>query len=238
MSGSGLRPVRSVRSVSMFDSPPRSVLCHVRSMTLLPLVTAAAFSSVNGTNTCSGYSANVTQAQCDAWGDFYDATGGPNWAVYGKPVCQNSKQDPCTCHGWDGGSPVCDPDTGTSIRMISFFGANLVGTVPASVSAFVNLTTFYVPGNKLSGVFPAGASAWSKLRQFGVHGNAFTGPLPALPFASMHQTQVSGCYLMDHYGGVGSNEFSCPWPQGVVGLCQKISPLTNLWVDVTDSDCK
>ena len=143
-----------------------------------------------------------------------------------------------------------------------------MGTVPASVSAFVNLTTFYVPGNKLSGVFPAGASAWSKLRQFGVHGNAFTGmtlallafaclcshpeayqlplppppplsgPLPALPFASMHQTQVSGCYLMDHYGGVGSNEFSCPWPQGVVGLCQKISPLTNLWVDVTDSDCK
>ena len=85
---------------------------------------------------------------------------------------------------------------------------------------------------------PASASAWTKLQQFDVHANAFSGPLPLLPFASMRQTQVSGCRLLDHYEGAGSTAFSCPWPQGVVGLCQKISPLTNLWVDVTDGDCK
>lgn len=236
------------------------------------LVSFPLLASSFAANTCTGTSANVTQVQCDAWGDFYDATGGDSWAVYGTRICEGAREDPCSCHGYNGGFPVCHPD-GTAIQQMyaplapletvplarrrpaplcppdhspthppttassAFFGSNLVGTVPASASAFVNLTNFYVPGNKLGGAFPLGASAWAKLARFDVHSNLFQGPLPALPFASMRQTQVSGCYLMDHPDG-GTNAFSCPWPVGATDLCQKFSSFTGGWVALTDADCK
>ena len=59
--------------------------------------------------TCTGNSANLTQAECDAWGDFYDEATGKEWTT-----CSDAKTDPCSCKGSDGKHAVCTPD-GTSV---------------------------------------------------------------------------------------------------------------------------
>ena len=56
-------------------------------------------------NTCTGSSVNLLQPQCDAWVNFYDALGGPNWVR-----CNTSRTDPCSCHGFDGGQNMCSDD--------------------------------------------------------------------------------------------------------------------------------
>jgi len=81
------------------------------------LVSFPLLASSFAANTCTGTSANVTQVQCDAWGDFYDATGGDSWAVYGTRICEGAREDPCSCHGYNGGFPVCHPD-GTAIQQM------------------------------------------------------------------------------------------------------------------------
>ena len=101
-------------------------------------------------------------------------------------------------------------------------GCNLDGTLPESISAFVNLETFAVNGNKLTGPLPLSLSAWKKLGNLQVYGNQFSGgPLPELPFAYM--ATVSGCDLFD---SPRTNQFVCPWPAGAVAACH-----------VTDADC-
>jgi hypothetical protein len=101
-------------------------------------------------------------------------------------------------------------------------GCNLDGTLPESISAFVNLETFAVSSNKLTGPLPLSLSAWKKLGNLQVYGNQFSGgPLPELPFAYM--AGVSGCALFD---SPPTNQFTCPWPAGAVAACH-----------VTDADC-
>jgi len=45
-------------------------------------------------NNCNGgrLSAQLPDAECDAWHDFYDALGGPNWVG-----CSGSRDGPCEC---------------------------------------------------------------------------------------------------------------------------------------------
>ena len=59
--------------------------------------------------TCTGSSAKLAQAECDAWGDFYDEATGKEWTK-----CSDARTDPCSCKGKDGTRPVCTPD-GTSV---------------------------------------------------------------------------------------------------------------------------
>ena len=47
---------------------------------------------------CTGSSAGLAEAECDAWVDFYDAIGGKNWFY-----CSDSRLDPCACESsWTG----------------------------------------------------------------------------------------------------------------------------------------
>ena len=73
-------------------------------------------------NTCTGSSVNLSQPQCDAWVNFYDALGGPGWKVtdpsspkHNQPVCSDARTDPCSCQN-NYGSPtsVCN-DAGTAV---------------------------------------------------------------------------------------------------------------------------
>jgi hypothetical protein len=73
--------------------------------------------------------------------------------------------------------------------------SNLVGTLPASISAFTGLTSLNVALNKLS-----------------------VGLLPPLPFG-----QMTFCYLLDHMQG-GANAFLCPWPNGAMRVCTTLRP--------------
>ena len=58
-----------------------------RCLVLLALLTAGATASQ-----CTGSSVSLAEAECDAWVDFYDATGGKNWQY-----CSGNRLDPCAC---------------------------------------------------------------------------------------------------------------------------------------------
>ena len=64
--------------------------------------------------TCTGNSTKLPQAQCEAWIDLYDSTGGDNWAG-NAAAC--TRTDPCSCDTsvapftWR----VCDP-TNTMVQ--------------------------------------------------------------------------------------------------------------------------
>ena len=59
--------------------------------------------------TCTGSSTKLAQAECDAWGDFYDEATGKEWTT-----CSDARTDPCSCKGTDG-APVCATDN-TSVE--------------------------------------------------------------------------------------------------------------------------
>ena len=63
---------------------PRELL---RAYLLLVLLGAAL-----GANTCTGKSAKLAPAECDAFGDFYDEASGKTWLN-----CSETRADPCSC---------------------------------------------------------------------------------------------------------------------------------------------
>ena len=114
----------------------------------------------------------------------------------------------------------------------------LVGTLPASISAWTSIEFFDVSDNKnLAGTIPLGiGSSWKKLKMFVVWINQLqNGSLPELPFENMPATASTGCYLIDHFDG-GHNSFNCPWPAKATSYCMKNSP-SGSYVKISDSDC-
>lgn len=165
----------------------------------------AAVSATRCTGKESGHSnsSNLPQEECEAWVDFYDATGGPNWSY-----CSDTQFDPCYC-----GYVLCDTFGGPSSVHISGFRlgpTNLTGTLPASLSSLKKLSFFKIEGNHL-------------------HGN-----LPDLPYNNM----PGECTLFDHSNAPGgTNSFSCPFPEHVVGNCNVATATARRYRPVTANDC-
>ena len=65
-----------------------------RCLVLLALLTAGATASQ-----CTGSSVSLAEAECDAWVDFYDATGGRTT----RKKCSSNRLDPCACSFLGGG---------------------------------------------------------------------------------------------------------------------------------------
>ena len=56
-------------------------------------LTLAAVGAGARASQCTGsQSAGLAPAECDAWVDLYNATGGKNWAY-----CSGNRLDPCAC---------------------------------------------------------------------------------------------------------------------------------------------
>ena len=58
-------------------------------------------------------------------------------------------------------------------------GADLVGSLPSSLSTLIHLEKLYAGDNNLSGVLPIDMSAMTSLKVFNIVNNVFTGSLPA-----------------------------------------------------------
>ena len=175
---------------------------------------------------CTGNSTKLPADQCAAWQEFYDSTGGDNWTNEGRQCTRN---DPCDIHCYQTAALVCNKAR-TTVLLIDLGSSNLVGTIPASVGAWVDLIGFDVHDNQLTGPVPATATNWKNLQrgffnQFSVLGNKLTGPLPDLDFDKM----TFGCVLLHDQP---TNNFSCPWPKGVTTNCHK-----DPGGYVTDADC-
>jgi len=90
--------------------------------------------------------------------------------------------------------------------------------------------------NNLTGTIPPSvAGSWTQLTSFHVDGNHLTGPLPALRYGA---AGVSDCILIYHVKW-GSNDFTCPWPEGATRVCKKWDNATYKFdALVTDADCR
>ena len=89
---------------------------------------------------------------------------------------------------------------------------NMHGTLPSSIAAWCDITTFNVYANALTGSLPASiATNWTKIRDFQIAANQLSGTLPGLRFARM-----SFCLVTSDRDG---NSFECPFPNDVTKHC-------------------
>jgi hypothetical protein len=117
----------------------------------------------------------------------------------------------------------------------SLAGCNLTGNLPSSIGAWVDIETFYVPGNFLRGPLPETIKAWKKVGNFQVWNNHLNGGL--LPALDLDAIGATACQLFNHFDG-GTNAYNCPWPAGAVQKCFKCSdPGCLHWTHITNEDC-
>ena len=144
-------------------------------ITAIAVATAGRTASAAYQN-CTGSSLSTTllPAECAAWQDFYDGTGGKNW--HG---CADSRLDPCGCQLI--GGVACNTDG--HLIWVYMDSNNLHGTVPASVSNWPMLSAITLSNNHLAGPLPE--MSFDKFYQecdlLDHHSggtNAFTCPLP------------------------------------------------------------
>jgi hypothetical protein len=105
------------------------------------LLTLIAFSQA-GNVSCSGSSAGLSRADCTAWLDLFDSTGGKNWTH-----CSSQRTDPCSCEEL-GHAVKCTGDRITSIRLNN---NSLAGPLNASIAGLAALETLSLQDNKLTG---------------------------------------------------------------------------------------
>jgi hypothetical protein len=188
---------------------------------------------------CYGSSAVLPPSECIAWTEFFDATGGPQWAV-----CSHTRLNPCGCYG--GVQVECD---GGHISNLQLNGNNLIGNIPrASLGKLVGLTQLILRDNNISGSIPSELSRLEYLRELDLSnnqiqgsipaslagmaeltylllgGNRLTGTVPPLPFGQYRSCclQRSGTSDDDvadddvtSSGDVTGNSYECPLPPNI-----------------------
>jgi hypothetical protein len=174
---------------------------------------------------------NLEAAECAAWQNFFDYTGGAHWEF-----CSDKRDDPCgcekvTCHIQGIGSIITvylpgNNLTGTvpsSLGKLTALTAlhldrnNLTGTVPSTLGQLADLTSLQLDSNSLTGTIPSTLGQLSYLRALQLDHNHLTGPMPALPFRQ-YTNYIRGeegacCLTRDDYAP-RTNNFACPLPAG------------------------
>jgi hypothetical protein len=180
---------------------------------------------------CVGSSANLNAADCFAWIDLFDGTGGPKWKT-----CTTNRLDPCRTTTTCFTRVTC---AGGHITSLSLNGNNMVGTLSASIANFSMLQELMLPENydltgtlpaesiskltqlirlnfansRLSGSIPETIAKLPRLKYLNLERNMLTGVVPKLPF---HQYSF-GCCLQQFQNTPPDphrNKFSCPLPAG------------------------
>ena len=104
--------------------------------------------------------------------DLYTATGGGSWAT--RTNWLSTTLGPC--NGWYG---VLCASVNASVTALSMPANNLVGPVPASISALTALKRVNLPNNYLTAL-PDEISGLTAMTSLVVAVNALTGPIPSV----------------------------------------------------------
>lgn len=106
-----------------------------------------------------------SQVEVNVVAEFFVATRYAN----ATPVTQDN-----LCTAW---APmiVCFSE---AVFEMNFRGANLTGTLPASLSQLTYITDFNVQNNRLTGTLPPSLANWRQLNTFVIANNSFTGSIP------------------------------------------------------------
>jgi len=120
--------------------------------------------------TSTAFTLTVTPASADYQPlvDLYNATGGANWTR------KTNWLTGCTPCGWQG--VTCTNGRVTAINLI---GNNLVGTLPASLSALTSLQSLELGANALTGGIPTGIGSLTALQTLNLSRTQLGGPIPA-----------------------------------------------------------
>ena len=173
----------------------------------LPALAAVAADVADVANVpCTGASAGLLPAVCEAWQALYDGTTGGSWTG-----CSTNRDDPCGC---DGGALLRVSCGGASptgqITYISMEKNGLKGPLPLSLVTLRQngLTFLSLDGNELSGTIPAGlhGDQTNQLLGLSLANNKLTGLAPDMNFAAI----TSHC-------DIGGNGFCSPLPEGATG---------------------
>ena len=174
---------------------------------------------------CIGRSATLPAAECAAFAQLFDSTGGSGWVS-----CSSSRVDPCACEafggaggvkcelvgknhritaihlGWNNLEGTLPPSVGNLTRLQSLdLGGNAIsGTIPSAFEHLDHLTHLDLLGNKLRGSIPPELVMLKKLRVLWLFDNHLRGIVPPLDFET----------LGDACGIGGTNDFFCPLPAG------------------------
>lgn len=157
-----------------------------------------------------------------ALAELYNSTNGAGWGQSDNWLTGDS---PC---GWYG---VTCNETGQVIRL-ELASNQLIGPLPASLSALTQLQTLDLSDNQLSGPIPGSLSALTSLKRLVLIYNQLNGPFPEslsalsnLEFIYLSHNQLSGplpeslsalTNLVNLY--VASNQLSGPIPAGLFSL--------------------
>ncbi len=119
--------------------------------------------------TSTAFTLTVTAASPDYQPlvDLYNATGGANWTR------RTNWLTGCTPCGWQG--VTCTNGRVTSLNLI---GNNLVGTLPASLSALTSLQSLELGANALTGGIPTGIGSLTALQTLNLSRTQLGGGIP------------------------------------------------------------
>ena len=195
--------------------------------------------AVSAQESCVGSSAALDPAQCAAWTELFDGSGGNGqWAACNAT---QYRLDPCSCRF--PAQPAVVGCNGRDITEITLHKIGVVGTIPAALGSLTQLTFLNLPDNEISGTVPASFAALTKLAILSVGGNRLSGAIPEglaqltlLRGLDVQCNQFSGrfplgiadlnttCTLGGPANGAcvdgrGRNRWSCPLPQGADQKC-------------------
>jgi hypothetical protein len=182
---------------------------------MLQAIKFACIAATTAAATCTGLSAGLPAAECNAWLDLFDGTRGDFWKD-----CSSHRLDPCAAGGEQDNGVYCSRDNG-HIESIILHSNNLNGTLATSLSAFTELTSLNLRFNSLRGSIPPALAKLTKLTDLLLQVNQFAGLVPALPFAQYS----SYCCLQMH--AVNVNKFRCPLPPVLTSAVTAAKSLAN-----------
>ena len=150
---------------------------------------------------CTGNSSNLLAAQCVAFGEFYDSTGGAQWTA-----CGATKTDPCSCStNFNNQYIRCDKG---SIIDINLGGVGVTGTIPASFGAMTDLKLLWLMSNQLTA--PPSFETQTQLEDLDLSWNNMSGSIPSV------WSELSQLTALDVY----SNALTGTIPQSIGNLSQ------------------
>jgi hypothetical protein len=126
---------------------------------------------------CTGSSSNLTQTECTAWQQLFEAAKGADWIK-----CNANRLDPCSCGGpscnLSAYNVLCVLCAEASITAVSLVSNRLQGSIASSISSLDKLNFLNLGGNNLEGSIPTELGLLKHMAYLQLGSNNLEGSIP------------------------------------------------------------